>query len=168
MLLALDVSGSMGLEDVSGLNMNAREGAAIMALVTAKREPVYDSVAFTTTLSKFKLSAHDNFDTVVDRMAAMPFGGTDCAQPMIWARQNNLAFDVFVTYTDSATWAGRSHPSQALEAYRQATGIPAKLITVAMTSTGFSIADPEDPFSLDIVGFDTQAPSLITTFASAG
>ena len=33
-------------------------------------------------------------------------GGTDCAQPMIHAKQKKLKVDVFIVYTDCETWAG--------------------------------------------------------------
>jgi 60 kDa SS-A/Ro ribonucleoprotein len=33
-----------------------------------------------------------------------------------------------------------------------------------MTSTGFTIADPEDRGMLDVVGFDRSAPSVIADF----
>ncbi|MBM6978326.1 MAG: hypothetical protein I3J03_01215, partial [Actinomyces succiniciruminis] len=45
------------------------------------------------------------------------------------------------------------------------SGIPARLVVVGMTSTGFSIADPDDAGMLDVVGFDTAVPSLITEFS---
>jgi 60 kDa SS-A/Ro ribonucleoprotein len=35
---------------------------------------------------------------------------------------------------------------------------------VAMTATDFSIADPKDPHSLDVVGFDSALPGLIAEF----
>ena len=54
---------------------------------------------------------------------------------------------------------------QALEQYRQKFGIPAKLIVVGMTSNGFSIADPNDAGMLDVVGFDTATPNIISEFA---
>lgn len=38
------------------------------------------------------------------------------------------------------------------------------MIVVGMTSTGFSIADPTDAGSLDVVGFDTAAPGVISDF----
>ena len=43
--------------------------------------------------------------------------------------------------------------------------IPAKLVVVGAVSNGFSIADPNDPGMLDVVGFDTSAPALIADFA---
>lgn len=56
-------------------------------------------------------------------------------------------------------------PVQALRDYRQASGIDARLVVVGMVSNGFSIADPADPGTLDVVGFDIATPSLISDFA---
>jgi 60 kDa SS-A/Ro ribonucleoprotein len=66
--------------------------------------------------------------------------------------------------TDSETWFGNIHPVQALQKYRKETGIPAKLVTVGMVSNGFSISDPKDGGCLDVVGFDTATPNLISDF----
>ena len=70
----------------------------------------------------------------------------------------------FVILTDSETWYGSIHPSQALQKYRQKTSIPAKLAVVGMVSNGFSIADPNDAGMLDIVGMSTDTPNLISSF----
>jgi 60 kDa SS-A/Ro ribonucleoprotein len=69
-------------------------------------------------------------------------------------------------YTDSETWHGEIHPVQALQRYRERTGIGAKLIVVGMVSSGFSIADPNDAGMLDVVGFDTAVPQLMSHFAT--
>ena len=91
-------------------------------------------------------------------------GGTDCAQPMIYAKKKKLKVDVFIVYTDCETWAGRIHPSEALKRYRASSGIDAKLIVCAMTSNGFTLADPEDRGMLDMAGFDAAAPDVIKQF----
>jgi 60 kDa SS-A/Ro ribonucleoprotein len=96
----------------------------------------------------------------------MPFGGTDCALPWIYALQNQRPVDVCVTYTDSETWHGNVHPSQALQQYRQQMGIEARSVVVGMVSNGFSIADPNDAGSLDVVGMDSATPQLISDFAA--
>jgi len=70
-----------------------------------------------------------------------------------------------MAYTDNETWAGRMHPVEALQQYRRKSGIAAKLIVSGMTSTGFSIADPSDGGMLDVVGFDSDAPSVMADFA---
>jgi len=57
--------------------------------------------------------------------------------------------------------------AQALRAYRDARGVPAKLVVVGMTSTGFAIADPADAGMLDVVGFAPSTPPVIADFARA-
>jgi len=182
MLLALDVSGSMGCGAVAGVpNLSPRVASAAMALVTAATERDHTFVAFTagsggyggqwgggpsgiTTLS---ISPRQRLDDVVGAVDKLPMGGTDCALPMIWAQKNRVDVDTFCVYTDNETWAGSVHPAQALRAYRDARSIPAKLVVVGMTSTGFSIADPDDAGMLDVVGFDTSTPPVIADFARA-
>ena len=48
---------------------------------------------------------------VVVFVMQVPMGGTDCAQPMIYAQKKRLSVDVFIVYTDCETWAGRNHLS---------------------------------------------------------
>lgn len=91
-------------------------------------------------------------------------GGTDCAQPMIYALEKKRKVDVFIVYTDCETHSGLIHPSKALQNYREAMSIDSKLIIVAMTSNGFTLADPEDRGMLDIAGFDSAAPNIIREF----
>ena len=167
-LLALDVSGSMGCGEVSGVpNLTPRAASAAMALVTAATEPDYHFVGFSTKLTPLSISPRQRLDDAVREIERLPMGGTDCAQPMIWARDNKIDVDTFCVYTDNETWAGSVHPAQALVQYRQARGIPAKLVVVGMTSTGFSIADPNDAGMVDVVGFDTSTPPVIADFARA-
>ena len=57
---------------------------------------------------------------------------------------------------------GAPHVHVALEEYRQKMGIDAKLIGVAMVANRWSIADPNDPRQLDVVGFDTSVPAVMS------
>jgi 60 kDa SS-A/Ro ribonucleoprotein len=181
-MLALDVSGSMGAP-VHGLpSLSCREASAAMALVTATAEPDHRFVAFTngsyrslhsaqgynSGLTPLAISPRQRLDDVVKLTSALPFGGTDCALPMVEALKHRWPVDVFVIYTDSETWAGDIHPAQALRDYRERMGIPAKLVVVGMASNGFSIADPNDAGMLDVVGFDTATPDVIGGFAVEG
>jgi 60 kDa SS-A/Ro ribonucleoprotein len=174
MLLALDVSGSMSAGCVGGVpDLTPRIASAAMALVTAATEPRHVLAAFSAAdvtgdgFSTLAISPRQRLDTVCRELAALPMGGTDCALPMVWAQKHRVDVDTFVIYTDNETWAGSVHPVQALRAYREARGIPAKLVVVGMTSTGFSIADPNDAGMLDVVGFDASSPPVIADFARA-
>ena len=91
-------------------------------------------------------------------------GGTDCAQPMIYAKNKKLEVDTFIVYTDNETWAGKIHPSQALKDYRESSGVDAKLIVCGMCANSFTIADPNDAGMLDMAGFDSAAPEVIRNF----
>ncbi|HET9012993.1 MAG TPA: TROVE domain-containing protein [Gemmatimonadaceae bacterium] len=177
-MLALDVSGSM-MSPVHGMSFTScREASAAMALVTAATEPEHRLVAFTrggyrsmwpglgSGLAPLPISPRQRLDDVVKSIEGLPFGGTDCALPMVEALKHRWAVDVFVVFTDNETWAGDIHPAQALRAYRERTGIAAKLVVVAMASNGFTIADPDDAGMLDVVGFDAATPRVIGDFAS--
>ena len=115
-------------------------------------------------LTPLSISPRQRLDDVVQSISNLPFGGTDCALPMVEALKHRWEVDAFVVYTDSETWAGDIHPAQALRRYRERMGIAAKLVVVAMTSNGFSIADPDDAGMLDVVGFDTATPQVISDF----
>jgi 60 kDa SS-A/Ro ribonucleoprotein len=180
-LLALDVSGSM-VAPVHGMPyLSCREASAAMALVTAATEPEHRFVAFTkgthpsrwsamygsaydTGLSPLAISPRQRLDDVVRSISDLPFGGTDCALPMVEALKHRWPVDAFVVYTDNETWAGAIHPAQALREYRERMGIAAKLVVVAMASNGFSIADPDDAGMLDVVGFDAATPQVMSDF----
>ena len=168
MLLALDVSGSMGGGAVGGVaGLSPRVASAAMALITAATERRHGFVSFQTQLTELAISPRQRLDDIVRQVSNLPFGGTDCSLPMRWALEQRREVDVFVVYTDSETWAGPVHPSIALRAYRERTGIAAKLVVVGMTSTRFTIADPDDAGMLDVVGFDTATPPVIADFARA-
>jgi 60 kDa SS-A/Ro ribonucleoprotein len=185
-LLALDVSGSMGWGEVAGVpGLTPRDASAALALVTAATEPRYEVVGFTggggrggyaspqpsrlhgwtDGLTPLAISPRQRLDDAVAAVSGLPFGGTDCALPMLYAKAAGREVDTFVIYTDSETWAGAIHPAQALREYRRATGIDARLVVVGMVSNGFTIADPTDPGMLDVVGFDTATPQLLADFA---
>ncbi len=166
LMLALDVSGSMMAGVIAGVpGLSPRDGSAAMALVTARTEPQYTIVSFQTQITPLNISAKMRLDDAIRAVSNLPFGGTDCAQPMLYALENKLLVDTFVVYTDSETWHGNVHPAQALWQYREKTGIPAQLIVVAMVSNRFSIADPNDAGMLDVIGFDSATPQVISDFA---
>jgi 60 kDa SS-A/Ro ribonucleoprotein len=173
-LLAMDISGSMDGGEIAGVpGLTPRVGSAAMAMVTAATEPQYHFIGFTSTrgkgaadgITEINISAKDKLDKVCRTMQALPMGGTDCAQPMLWALEKGIEVDTFCVYTDNETWAGKMHPPQALQQYRQKTGIAAKLVVVGMLANDFTIADPNDAGMMDVVGFDTSAPAVIADFA---
>ena len=179
--LGLDVSGSMSAGEVAGTpGLTPRMAACAMAMAIARREPNHVIRGFSSNsgarfpisrsdvkMADLDLTARDSLTDAMRKTQDLPFGGTDCALPMLDALNHKIPVDCFIILTDSETWAGPIHPAEALRRYRQEMGIPAKLVVAGMVSNGFSIADPDDGGMLDVVGFDSAAPALIADFAGA-
>ena len=193
-LMALDISGSMDTSIIADLPfLSARVASAAMAMVIARTEKNYSIVAFTCGyngewntkrtgkgqfsngwyggsdksdgISLLDISPKMRLDTVVNKISSLPMGGTDLALPFLYAAEKGLDAEAVITFTDNETWQNPEiHPCQALDEYRKKLGKPVKSIVVGMTSTGFSIADPNDVNSLDIVGMDTATPQIISDF----
>ncbi len=181
-LLACDVSGSMG-SSISGMQtISCAEGVGALALVTAATEKYSMIRGFTAgnegyrwgrrgSLSGFidlKIHPRMRLTEAIRNVRDRNFGATDCALPMVWAGNNKAEFDAFVVLTDNETWAGDIHPTQALDRYNREMGRNAKLVVVSMTATPFSIADPNRSDMLDVVGFDTSTPAAIANFLREG
>ncbi|MHC4311230.1 MAG: TROVE domain-containing protein [Planctomycetota bacterium] len=176
-MLSLDVSGSM-TSGIVGLPLSCRDASGAMAMVTARVEPNYLINGFYTkstgraygygqrgVIEDLPITPRQRLEDVIQVISGLNFGGTDCSLPMVLAVEKEYEIDTFVIYTDNETWAGEVHASQALRNYRKKSGIPAKLVVCAMTPTQFSIADPEDAGMLDVAGFDTSTPQVISEFS---
>ena len=186
-MIGLDISGSMWMGQVAGIiGFTPAEAAGVMSMVSIKTGDHCEVYAFTSGnlggrygrrqtprnevmpgLTPMSLSKRQRLDDVQKTMRAMSqyMGGTDVSLPVEWAIKSGREIDIFEIYTDNESWAGARHPSQALKDYRKKSGIDAKLVSVAFTATNYSVADPKDGGMLDVVGFDTAAPQLISAFA---
>jgi hypothetical protein len=174
-MVALDVSGSMsGAFCAESTSVSCRDGSVAMAMATVLAErdengnlsPNTHVYSFTTVF-KNVTGAFSTPGLTLDqaiRATNDVFGGTDCALPMKHATDHNIPIDAFIVYTDSETYAPTVHPQVALELYRKKTGIEAKLIVVGMASNCLSIADPKDKNTLNLAGFDTSTPTIMSMF----
>lgn len=180
-LLAVDVSGSM-CTSMATPSLSAREASAAMALILAATEPNHEIVAFSGNdfpgrqqgtmvrdggekIAPLPISPRMRLDSAMRACANTVPGSTDLALPMIYADREGREVDCFVTLSDMESYSGAIHPSRALKQYRQRSGINAKFVAMAMTATNYSVSDPQDALSLDICGFDSAVPQLISAFA---
>jgi len=180
-MIGVDVSGSMS-SSISNSNISAAEAAGAMAMIIARTEPVHFIHGFTAgprgygygrhdqenALAGFvdlNIGSNDSMESVMKKVYDRNFGSTDCAVPMLYAAANNIMVDTFIVITDNETWAGTIKPAQALVSYRQTHNPNAKLVVIGVTSSGFSIADPNDSGMLDVVGFDANVLPIIAEFS---
>lgn len=171
-LLGVDVSGSMNHSGVAGSRLTAREAAVAMALVTLHAEDGCRALGFTTRLYPVGYSRRQRLDDAL-KQTPRTAEGTDCAAPITGAindlgsgKAGGMLWDAIVLYTDNQTWAGRAHVSQEIERYRQMSGKPTRLVACGLVANEFSVCDPNDPLSLNVVGFDTSTPALISEFVA--
>lgn len=166
LLLGLDVSGSMQSGTIAGIpGLTPALATAAMALVTLRREPHACCMGFSHQLIPLNLHADMSLEQALRSTAGIPFGGTDCSLPMRWAQQYAKANPIegFAVYTDNETNQNQENPYLALRRYRAERG-PARLAVVAFASNGFTIANAEDGGMLDVVGFDSSAPAVLSDF----
>ena len=170
--IGVDVSGSMGGGLPSAPSISCAKAAAAMALVVARTEKNYCIYGFATSIKDMGITAKDSLTSAMKKTHGHNFGSTDCAQAMLHAQKAGIDADAFLIITDNETYAGNIQPSQALKQYRKHIGKnDVRQIVMGMTASPFTIADPKDAYTLDVVGFDANVPALVTDFirgSSAG
>jgi 60 kDa SS-A/Ro ribonucleoprotein len=164
-LHAVDVSGSMSYSAVASIGLTCCEIATTMALASAKAEKNYAIRGFADSFRDLKITAKDSFSSAMKKASHQNFGATDAAVAYQWAIKERLFVDVFCFWTDSESWAGHQHPSQALAEYRRQVNPTAKAVYFTLAPGNMSLVDPKDSMSWDFGGFDPSAPRVVQMIA---
>lgn len=163
LLVGLDVSGSMLYSPCVGSPiLGSVEAASAMAMMFARTEPHVHTVAFDTDVRPVDIQKNYPLDQVMKLF--QHGGGTDVAQPILYALRHKIVVDAFVVITDNETWAGSEHPAQALQRYRKQINPKARIVVLACAANQGSICNPNDHRALGIAGFDAAVPLLVSEF----
>ena len=165
--MGLDISGSMWGAKVNGSsNLVAAEVATVMAMAAARNQKNYFIAGFNTSLVNINIDPKMRLDAALSAVLKTKWdgAGTNCAAPAEYAARHKIPVDKIIIITDNETYSGSSHPSQALKLLRSKIGRPVKQIVIGTSVSDFTIADPTDPLQLDIAGFDSAAPQIISNF----
>ncbi len=158
LLIALDVSGSMGAHVYGIDTLTAYECAAALALYWLKARPDVHVVAFDRNLYDPGLHAGMAVQEVLRRIRQVGGGGTDCALPFRWLTEQRLAANL-ISVSDSESWAGRSHVSE--ESQRVKGWNPAfRGVNVQTTASGTTLRDPKHDWEMEVVGFNADVPTV--------
>lgn len=164
-LLGIDVSGSMSVTAAVGIDLTAAQVSAAMAMTVVRTEPYSVVYGFADRFVDLGISESNSLASVMKKVQKSNFGSTDMSLPMQFARANGIEVDTFGVFTDNEINRGIK-PTQALQAYRQATGIDARLGVFGVSATEFTISDPQDRGQMDFVGFDASAPKVFRDFSA--
>jgi len=163
---AVDVSGSMSYGVVDSVGLSCCEIATAMALVTAKAEKNYEIRGFATDFRYLGITAKDTFSSALKKSTNQNFGGTDASVAYDWMIKNKFKADVICFWTDSESWAGNKHPSEALAQYRKKINPDIKAVYVTLAPYQLTLVDPNDTLSWDMGGFDPGIPRIIQMLAN--
>uniref|UniRef100_A0A8C2XY82 TROVE domain-containing protein n=1 Tax=Capra hircus TaxID=9925 RepID=A0A8C2XY82_CAPHI len=144
-LLAIDVSGSMN-QRVLGSVLNASTVAAAMCMVVTRTEKDSSIVAFS------------------DEMVPCPVTTDMTLQQVLLAMSQVRNYFMYNVIEQKLITPGTVFLICTHTYCPSNMDIPAKLIVCGMTSSGFTIADPDDRGMLDMCGFDTGALDVIRSF----
>lgn len=162
--LAVDCSGSMSWQMDFAPNFSRRTAAAVLAMVTARTEDQFIVRGFNDTMQHINIKPNDTLDRVEQEMENVDWGWTRCELPILEAMNDGLDVDAFIIYTDSDTGYGEP-VNQVFERYQQQMGKPdSKFIVNAMVANDISLADPDNPNMLDVVGFSSDTPAVMSNF----
>lgn len=163
MLVALDVSGSMGTSAAGATPLRACEVTAAMSLVFLHTEPNVHVFGFANTFRELGVRKGMTLEQAMAKVVQLNFGSTNIGLAVQYALDHKLDVGAFVTMTDNEVNGG-SHLSQLLRQYRRERQAEARSIILATTSTGFTVHDPTDRGCLDVAGFDPSVPAVVADF----
>jgi 60 kDa SS-A/Ro ribonucleoprotein len=171
----IDCSGSMSGDSLCEGVTNA-EIAALLAMVFSRAEtnadkPVSHSFYLFTSGKGNEglmdvsdiIHANASLDVVLRAVHRSDWASTDISKGIVQAMKFRRLYDGFVVITDNDVNSGIK-PATALQDYRRALGIQAKLAVVATQASDISIADPLDKDMLDFCGFDSHGPKILQEF----
>jgi len=178
----IDASGSMRNESLCKGVTNA-QAAALLAMIFARSEtedkdsPAHSFYLFTskntnhygrgnTGLTDVSdvIDSTASLDTVLNAVQHSDWCTTDISLGILEALKYKRKYDAFVVITDNDVNSGIK-PATALQQYRRGMKMPqTKLVVVATQGSDYTIADPADPFMMDMCGFDSHGPKILQDF----
>ncbi|MFI7151369.1 TROVE domain-containing protein [Nonomuraea sp. NPDC050022] len=166
LLVAVDSSGSMSWSNrvaVGGSPVGSPyEVGCALAVMLARMEENVHVIDVDTAVHASKVTPRTNLRELASWEPSG--GGTDLSLPFTWAAKERMNVDGIIVFTDNETWAGRSHPTQALDGYRRQINRDARVVVVAMTAAGYSIGEPRDAGVLNVAGLDASLPLIVNGF----
>lgn len=163
-LIGLDVSTSMR-QTIMGSCLTAATASAALVLLLHRRELNCSTVAFSSNIIPFHIEPKYKLKEVMNEAHRINYGSTNIPALIRYAINSPEPFDSIIVITDNETNVrDTATPAELMKLYRKKRVADAKLIVMGMTATRFSVADPDDPNMLDVVGFDASVPLMIKHF----
>lgn len=169
-----DASGSMHCS-VTGKRGSASSAArcldvsALIAAAVLRRNPSARVIPFKEDVVDITLNPRDSIATNAQRLASIPFGGTDCSAPLRVLNRESARADLVIFVSDNESWMdpkrGRGTATmQEWELFRKRNP-QARLACIDLTPNKTSQAISREDI-LNIGGFSDQVFHLLGEFAA--
>ena len=163
-VVAIDKSGSMSqASPMAGLT--AFHACLALATWYKRTEERCTILLFDHTASVLNVSSKVTFSEM--KRISNPSGSTNLNAPLEWLAKNpSVDPELIITMTDNETWSGKGHYVEGLTKLRKKVSHPIAASIAAVTATKSTVADPSDPHSLEVVGFDPTVPEALAAFTN--
>ncbi|ESO86371.1 hypothetical protein LOTGIDRAFT_235432 [Lottia gigantea] len=171
LLIAVKIGHGLPQHSVYGTPaLSSMIAAAGLATIYIQSEDSCSLVFFSTTVIPVAIKSQMKVENICEGLAKaalpeIPVMACDVSAPIRWATDNKKSYDAIIILTDSKDSTGTVTPHSALLQYRKDLNLPnTKLIICGMTSRKMEYADSNDLGMLDIAGFDSTVPDIISNF----
>lgn len=161
-LIALDFSSSM-YQAAAGTVVTCVEAETALAMVLAHQYPRAEFCAFSDMIVPIQVHGR-SFQSVYNQVFAKSGGGTFCSLPLQIAHGSTHITDV-VAITDLQTWWQRQSPADIVRTIHRQEGREGfRFAVLAMATNDISLADPNDPLQMNLVGMSADVPVVLSSF----
>jgi 60 kDa SS-A/Ro ribonucleoprotein len=142
-----DVSGSMhspvtGYRRGSTSAVRCVDVAALVAATVLRKNTQAEVIPFESNVVKVRLNPRDSVMTNAEKLAKLPFGGTNCSAPLAFLNKQNAKGDLVIYVSDNESWVDAPHYGRLVAVLRRpcrsgrsfATAIPEREWSVSTFS----------------------------------
>ena len=174
-----DISGSMH-SPVTGYRKGATskvrcvDVAALVAAAVLRRNPRAEVIPFESKALEISLNPRDSVMTNAEKLASLPYGGTNCSAPLALLNQRKAQGDLVIYVSDNESWIDAPHYGRfgggATETMKQWAEFKrrnpqARMVCIDIQPYG-TVQAKERPDILNVGGFSDQVFELIAEFAA--
>lgn len=162
-VIAIDCSGSMNQTIPGTPNISAKQAAAAVALIAARKFSRSEIITFDTEVKNLlKITKKTSLKELFG-LHNTP-SGTDISAPIRWTIENEIDTDLFLCITDGQTWAGETHVTQMLQIYQKKVNHPVRFIELNTAASHVTVADTKLDNMISICGFDSSVFKAVEQF----
>lgn len=173
-----DISGSMH-SAVTGARPGATtivrciDVAALVAATVLRKNPQAEVIPFESDVVKVRLNPRDSVMTNAEKLANLPFGGTNCSAPLRFLNERRAQGDLVIYVSDNESWIDAPHYGRfggsATETMKEWANFRqrnpgARMVCIDVQPYG-TVQAKERPDILNVGGFSDQVFDVITEFA---